>query len=199
MVEEAKGHHLGAWNMEQLARLERPDRELLMPRDVVMGFVGVPFGGKVADVGAGLGWLTLPLALAVGSPGEVFAIDPSREAVEFIAERARQAGLAQVRPCQAPAEATGLADNFLDRIVWHIMYHDVADRDRALGEMHRILKPGGRWIIVDWDKREMKEGPPLSVRMSPLDVENEVERAGFKVLRHWSAGPVTWGITAEKP
>ena len=193
------GHKLGPWTREQLARLEYPGRDLMMPRALVLDYVGAPFGSRVADVGAGLGWLTFPLALVVGSLGEVFALDPSPEAVEVIGERAQRSGLAQVRPREASAEETGLPDNFLDRIVWHTMYHDVADRAQALGEMHRILKPQGRWIIVDWDKRPMEKGPPLSVRVTPQEVETEVEAVGFRVVRKWSAGPVTWGITLEKP
>lgn len=192
------GHHHGAWTMDQLRNLERPERDQLMPRAVVLSALGAEPGATVADVGAGLGWLTFPLAVAVGASGRVLAIDPSHDGIDAISTRARQEGLGQIETIQAPAENTGLPDNYVDRIVWHTMYHDVADRSAALDEMRRILKPGGRWVIVDWDKKPMEVGPPLTVRMSPDEVKAEVTQAGFEVVEEWEAGPVTWGLTLER-
>ena len=191
-------HHHGAWGMEQLKRLQHPDRARLMPPEVVLEHLNAGLGSRVADVGAGLGWLTFPLAVAVGVSGRVLAIDPSEDGMAAIRERARREGLGQIETRLAPAEDTGLPDETVDRIVWHTMYHDVADRPAALHEMRRILKPGGRWVIVDWLKEEMESGPPLHVRMSAKQVAVEVTDAGFSVVDEWSAGPVTWGLTVEK-
>ena len=185
--------------MEQLERLNRPDRSQLMPIGPVLEAVDARAGSVVADVGAGLGWLTFPLAVAVGSIGRVYAVDPSRDGIGVIESRAKSEGLGQIRAVVAPAEATGLSADSVDRIVWHTMYHDVGDRQAALQEMARILKPGGLWVIVDWDKRPMDMGPPLSVRMSPDDVWGEVQTEGFIEKRRFSPGPVTWGLTVEKP
>lgn len=184
--------------MEQLARLNHADRGQLMPQAPVLEAVNAPAGAIVADVGAGLGWLTFPLAVAVGSAGRVLAIDPSEDGVQAIQARASEEELGQIEAIVARAEDTGLPHNYLDRVVWHTMYHDVEDRERALGEMHRILKPGGRWVIVDWDKRPMDVGPPLEVRISREQVLEEVAKAGFRVVDQWTAGPVTWGLTLEK-
>ncbi len=198
-MSESHHHHHGPWTMEQLQRLEQPEREALMPRGVVLAEINAKLGEKVADVGAGLGWLTFPLAVAVGQSGRVLAIDPSHEGIERIRSRAQTEGLSQVETLERGAEDTGLPGESVDALVWHTMYHDVADRARALSEMFRILKSAGRWVIVDWDKEDMEVGPPTAVRMSPGEVRGEVEKAGFRVKREWKAGPVTWGLTVEKP
>ncbi len=198
-MDQAQGHHHhhhGAWNREQLARLERPDRNRLMPIGTVLEALAVQPGAVVGDVGAGLGWLTFPLAQAVGPSGRVIAIDPSRDGISEIRGRAEREGLNQIEARLASAEETGLADGALDRVVWHTMYHDVANRPQALKEMHRILKPNGLWVIVDWDKRPMEMGPPEAVRLGPEEVAAEIQAAGFVVKAQWSAGPVTWGLTA---
>lgn len=192
-------HHHGPWSLEQLQRLEHPEREALMPRGPVLAELNAKLGEKVADVGAGLGWLTFPIAVAVGESGRVLAIDPSPEGIARMRSRAQADGLSQIETLERGAEDTGLPAEYVDALVWHTMYHDVASRPRALQEMFRILKSGGRWVIVDWDKEEMESGPPLSVRMSPEEVRAEVETAGFRVKRQWKAGPVTWGLTVEKP
>ena len=198
-VNRSHGHHHRAWTREQLSRLENPERVHLMPPMPVLQAIDAPSGGAVADVGAGLGWLTFPLAVRVGNSGTVWAIDPSRDGIEVIRARARQESLNQIRTVLAPAEDTGLDAQTVDRIVWHTMYHDVADRQAAIREMYRILRPDGRWVIVDWEKRPMVQGPPLEVRIAPEEVEKEVTAAGFSVRDRWSAGPVTWGLTLEKP
>jgi ubiquinone/menaquinone biosynthesis C-methylase UbiE len=184
--------------MDQLKNLLRPDREQLMPRQNVLAQIDARAGDQVADVGAGLGWLTFPLADVVGPQGQVYAIDPSHDAIQTLEDRARREGFSQVTPIEAFAERTPLSDAAVDRIVWHTMYHDVNDRPRALQEMRRILAPHGRWIIVDWEKTPMEVGPPMDIRMSPQEVAAEVEAAGFRVLSHWKAGPVTWGLTVAK-
>lgn len=196
---EEQHHHHGAWSGDQLRRLEHPDREHMMPRGPVLEAVNATVGSKVADVGAGMGWLTFPLAVAVGESGRVLAIDPSEDGIRVIRDRAQQEQLPQVEAMVASAEQTGLPESYVDAIVWHTMYHDVGDRARALQEMFRILKAGGRWVIVDWVKEPMESGPPLSVRMSPDEVSEEVRAAGFTVAHQWKAGPVTWGLTVEKP
>lgn len=198
-MEQTHGHHHGAWTLEQLSRLNHPQREAMMPIGTVLAHVNATVGGKIADVGAGLGWLTFPLAVAVGASGRVLAIDPSRDGVQAIQQQAQQEGLGQIDALVASAEETGLPDDHLDCLVWHTMYHDIDDRPKALAEMYRILKPGGRWVIVDWEKRPMDSGPPLHVRMAVDEVEQEVSQVGFRIVESWSAGPVTWGLTVEKP
>ena len=192
-------HHHGGWSLEELSRLTHPDRVRLMPQAPVLEQINAAKGSTAADVGAGLGWLTFPLAAAVGASGTVLAIDPSHDGVAAIREKAAAEGLGQIDARVASAEDTGLGQASVDRVVWHTMYHDVANRPAALAEMHRILKPGGLWIIVDWEKRPMEGGPPQSVRFHPHEVAAEVESAGFRVLSQWSPGPVTWGLTVERP
>lgn len=191
-------HHPAGWTREQLANLERPDREKIMPKGPVLEALDIPPGARVADVGAGLGYFTLPMAQAVGVTGRVLAVDPSADACRELAHRAKNAQLSHVEIIQRPAETTGIPRASLDRILWHTMYHDVHDLGAAIEEMGRILKNGGRWVIVDWLKEDTGMGPPLTVRVSSDQAVDAVASRGFRVVSRFTPGPVTWGLVVEK-
>ncbi len=199
MMDHSDNHHHGAWTMDQLSRLVRPERNEMMPIATVLSHVHAASGSTVVDVGAGLGWLTFPLASLVGSHGRVVAIDPSTDGIQAIKVKADQDQSGHIEARVARAEDTGLPDECADCLVWHTMYHDVEHRSLALSEMYRIAKSGAHWVIVDWDKRPMDIGPPLSVRMAAEEVEMEVKQVGFRTVERWRGGPVTWGLTLIKP
>jgi len=202
MAEQEPGHHHHhhhEWTEEHLRHLEHPDREQWMPRAPVLEAVDARPGDKVADVGAGLGWLTFPLAMAVGASGRVLAIDPSPDAVRALRERSQADHLAQVEVIQARAESTHLPADYVDRVVWHTMYHDVEGRQSAIDEMFRIMKSGARWVVVDWVKDESVNGPPIAIRMHPEEVAGEITAHGFIQVGSFTPGPVTWGLIFEKP
>ncbi len=100
-------------------------------------------GQHVIDIACGTGMVTLPAAAAVGPDGHVLATDLSQKMVDDTERRARLAGLAnvEVRRCDAEQlDATGPFDVALCSL--GLMY--VPSPPAAIGEMHRVLRPGGR-------------------------------------------------------
>ncbi len=170
-----------------------------MPKGPVLAALSADFGMRVADIGAGIGYFSLPLAVAVGESGAIFAIDPSPAAREELRNRVKTSQLNQITILEGDAASTHLEDASMDRVLWHTMYHEVPDRDQAFDEMMRVLKPGGQWVLVDWQKIETPFGPPLEHRFSVGDVVLEVTRRGFREVRQFEPGPVTWGLVVEKP
>lgn len=197
--ESVPHHHHGenGWNREQLAGLDRPEREDWMPKAPVLAALAVKEGDAVADVGAGLGYFALPLVAMAGENGQVYAIDPSQDAVEELRLRASEAHLS-LTVIQRGAEDTGLEAASLDKVLWHTMYHDVQDLGRSVRESARILKPGGLWVIVDWKPDPMEKGPPLEVRVSPEMVSETVAPAGFTLLSEFLPSEVTWGMVWQR-
>lgn len=184
---------------EHLLRLDNPDREQIMPKAPVLEAVNATLGMRVADIGAGLGYFALPLAVAVGRAGVVLAVDPSPAAREELTHRAQNAGLSQVEVISGSAEETGLDSNSVDRALWHTMYHEVQHRPKAINEMLRILREGGRWVVVDWKKELTDFGPPAEHRFTADEVVDEVRPYGFREVQRFAPGPVTWGLVFEKP
>lgn len=111
--------------------------------------LAAPVGGEVAvDVGAGTGLLTLPLAETVET---VWAIDISGPMCAYLDAKAASAGLGNVRTATSSAVSLPLVDGAADLVVSNYCLHHLsdADKDRALAEARRVLRPGGRFVLGD--------------------------------------------------
>ena len=118
--------------------------------------VGYPFSGEavrpgdtVLDVGAGAGNDALIAAQLVGNDGHVIALDLTRPMTHRIQSAARAAGTGNVSVIEASAERLPLADGSVDSITSNGALNLVPDKRRAVAEMFRVLRPGGRLQIAD--------------------------------------------------
>ena len=107
-------------------------------------------GEAVLDVGCGTGDLTLEIARRVGSSGLVAGIDAAPEMVARARKKARQRHLA-IDFRVEPAEKLTFADQSFDVVVTSLVFHHLPDalKRQALAEIWRVLKPGGRFLLVD--------------------------------------------------
>ena len=106
-------------------------------------------GERILDVGSGPGFLLAQLAEAVGSEGAVRGLDPSPSMNAVAA--ARCAELPQVALVEGGAEALPFADAEFDAVVSTQVYEYVADIAGAFAEVARVLRPGGRVLVLDTD------------------------------------------------
>ena len=107
-------------------------------------------GEKVLDVGCGTGTLALTLKRSVGT-GEVHGIDASPEMIEVAKEKAPKAGSA-IDFRVALIEAIPFPDATFDLVTSSLMLHHLPDdlKRTGLDEIWRVLKPGGRFMAVDF-------------------------------------------------
>ncbi len=106
---------------------------------------------RVLDVGCGTG--TLAVLIKKEFPDvEVVALDPDRKALARAAAKARRAHAA-IRFDQGFADALPYPDAWFDRVVSSMMFHHVpvGERPGTLDEVHRVLKPGGRLEMLDFE------------------------------------------------
>ena len=108
-------------------------------------------GERILDIAAGSGDLAAALARRVGAGGEVWATDINRKMLERGRDRLLDEGVA-APAVQCDAERLPFADRYFDCVTVAFGLRNMTHKDRALGEMARVLKPGGRLVVLEFSK-----------------------------------------------
>ncbi len=164
-----------------IASLEDPARDAWQKPDEVVGALQLREGETVADVGAGSGYFTLRLAKAVGERGRVYAVDINPDMVRHLNRRLRDAGVRNVCTVLSEPADPLLPDASVDRVLIVDTWHHVEDQPAYLERLKHVLKPGGQVIHVDFQKRELPVGPPVSMTIAREDLVKQMEAAGFRL------------------
>jgi len=112
---------------------------------------GIRSGEGILDVGCGPGRLAIVAGSAAGPAGEVCGIDPAPEMVELARRNAARAGVSV--PFEVGViEALPYPSDHFDVVLSSLMLHHLPDelKRRGLAEVHRVLKPAGRLLAVDF-------------------------------------------------
>jgi len=124
-----------------------------MGRDVTEALVGYARpkpGMKVLDLASGTGEPAISLAVRIGSEGHVTALDLSSDLLAIAAERAQQRGLTNLSTQQADAHELPFPDQSFDLVTSRFGVMFFEDCEKALHEVHRVLKPGARACFLAW-------------------------------------------------
>ena len=161
---------------------EGESREIAREREAIAATLGLTAGDAVADVGAGTGLFLDLLARAVGPDGAVYAVDLSPGFVEHLEQRAQDEGLASVSVVLCTERSVELAPASVDVVFLCDTYHHVEYPSSVLWSIYRALRPGGRLVIVDFERipgvsRDWILG---HVRAGKETVLAEIEAAGFR-------------------
>lgn len=137
------------------------------------------------DFGSGTGLFAMPMAEAVGAKGTVYAVDNSPDMLAWIRNLNPPR---QLKPVQAEVTASGLPDNCADICLCAFILHEVDDPGRIINEVQRVLKPGGKVVVIEWNMT-VDKGPPKAIRISREKITQLFAKAGleFGEYREWSA------------
>lgn len=154
-------------------------------------------GENVVDVGSGAGADSLIAAQMVGSSGRVIGVDMTPEMLSKARRNALESGIANVEFREGYLESLPVQDAWADVIISNGVLNLVPDKEAALLEMFRVLKPGGRIQIADIAlQKPVPEGSKRDVTMwtgciagglLKAQLERKVVAAGFKDIA------VIWG------
>jgi arsenite methyltransferase len=135
-----------------------PDLVKDFPEEILAAFCGVgnPFslgplypGDAVLDIGCGTGVDSLVAARLVGTGGRVVGIDLTPAMIDKARANQARLGFGQLTFQAAEAEALPFPDNDFDAVISNGVFNLTLDKEKALQETHRVLKPGGRFLLAD--------------------------------------------------
>lgn len=165
-------------------RFETNDREVFVKRREIAGVLNLKPGMAVADIGAGTGLFSRLFADAVGPGGKVYAVDVSKDFLDYIGAGVRLRGQPQVETIRGTQESTNLAAGSIDIAFLCDVYHHLENHERILASIHQALRPGGILVLVEFDRVEGKSTAFVlnHIRASQAEFRREIEGAGFKPL-----------------
>jgi ubiquinone/menaquinone biosynthesis C-methylase UbiE len=159
------------------------------PHMLAVGMTGVRLGERFAQVGCADGGRLAAIAKVVGLSGRAIAFVPDAAAAERARKGAARAGvLVEIEtapPTRLPAEDSAFDLVILDDTGGLVTAMDTATRGAALGEARRILRSGGRVMVIGSGPRTGLAG--LLARtpaVSPVDAAPALKSGGFNAVRH---------------
>jgi arsenite methyltransferase len=140
--------------------------DVVEQRRAIRAALALQPGERVADIGCGPGFLAAEMAAEVGADGHVHAVDPSESMLAITRRRQTAAGAAPLEIAPGDALALPLADAGLDAAVCTQVLEYVDDVPAALADARRVLRPGGRLLILDtdWDAIVWHSRDPARMR-----------------------------------
>ena len=167
------------FNPRWLPALDSPWRDHWQQPACVLDALALRPGAVVADVGAGGGYFTEPLARRVGATGRVYATDVQDEMLDALRKRAEERELENVAVIRAAYDDPSLPDACCDLVFLANVYKEIDERVAWLRRLRRALRPGGRVAIIGFHPDAAGFGPPREVRLPTRTVEAELHASGF--------------------
>jgi 2-polyprenyl-3-methyl-5-hydroxy-6-metoxy-1,4-benzoquinol methylase len=165
---------------ELVKHFEDPARAQWQKPDEVIASLGPLDGKTVADIGAGSGYFTFPLAKKAA---KVIAIDIDQRFLDYIEQKKRTQKVgANVETRITAPDSPGLKPGEADVVLIVDTYHHIENRIDYFKKLKKDLAKGGVLVIVDYKKENTPPGPPVELRIAQEQVETELKSAGFTAV-----------------
>ena len=166
-IAEVMGHQAANW-------LERPERELEEKPKLLLDALRLKPGDVVADVGAGSGYHTFPIADRVGPTGTVYAVDIQPEMLALIDAKKQRRGTPQVKTVRGTETDPKLPAASCDLILLVDVYHEFNYPFEMAAALATALKPGGRLVFVEFRLEDARVPIKTLHKMSERQVKLEM-------------------------
>ncbi len=161
------------------------DRRLkLDPVRVISSLPIMPYH-KVADVGCGPGFFTIPLAKYLFD-GKLYAFDVQDEMLEATQEGLDAARLTNVEVAKSKETKLPMDDETLDGVFIAFVLQEASRPKALLKDVLRCLKPLGWLTVLEWNKVDTNGGPPVEQRIEELELREMAEEQGFRFRNNQS-------------
>lgn len=164
--------------------------------------LGLREGMKVGDFGAGSGHYARAAAAIVGHGGKVYAIDIQEDVLKHLKLNSHEHHQRIIEAVWGDIEKKGgthLRDASLDAVILANTLFQIENRVGLLGEIKRVLKPGCKFMLIDWAGSYGGMGPTLERVVSEHAAEAFFINGGFHKVKSFRAGPHHYGVIFTAP
>jgi ubiquinone/menaquinone biosynthesis C-methylase UbiE len=167
---------------EWIERFEIESREVYAAREEVLKACQIKPGERIADVGAGTGFYSQLFAKTTGWGGWVYSVDIAPKFLQHIASRATTDGVENLTTVLGTDVSVRLPPESVDLVFICDTYHHFESPQQSLASIFRALKPGGRLVLIDFERIPGKSREFLigHVRAGKEVFQAEVVAAGFQ-------------------
>jgi ubiquinone/menaquinone biosynthesis C-methylase UbiE len=168
--------------------------------EIVTSHFHLKDGDIIADFGAGSGYFLRALSLRVGS-GRVYACEIQKSLVEKVGDVIRSQHLTNVYPLWCDLEEVGgvpIKEATLDVGILVNTLFQLEDKEAACAEMNRLIRPGGRLMVIDWTDSFNGLGPSADHVYEERFAINLFESNGFVLEQTYPAGAHHYGLAFRK-
>ncbi len=160
----------------------------------VLQETGLKGGDSFLDVGCGEGHFSIAASKIVGNKGKVYALDSYEKSIAVLKEQIHRQQIANIEAIVADVtQKMPLPDGIIDVcLMANVMHGFLANGEvpRVMTETARVMKMKSMLAVVEFQKIDEPPGPPISIRMTPDELEALISGYGFKKDRVAEVGPI---------
>jgi ubiquinone/menaquinone biosynthesis C-methylase UbiE len=182
---------------KNLAKLNDRRRLEYLDPDLIWEKAALNEPEVLVDIGAGTGFFALRFSRKL-KKGKVYACDMSGKMIEWMEQNLPEDSRGIVIPVRTEESSVPLADESADAVYMINLHHELEDPPALLKESFRLLKKGGKMLVIDWKKTESPEGPPLAIRVAEETVERQMAGCGFSDIMKYDVLPYHLFLVGEK-
>jgi ubiquinone/menaquinone biosynthesis C-methylase UbiE len=177
--------------------LERNTREKEENTKKAISKLPITSSSVVADIGAGTGYYTFPIAAKVPK-GKVYAVEIQDPAIAYLQRRSKQLNLNNVIVVKGGEKSPNLPENAIDLAIMVDVYHELSYPHEMLQAIRRSLKPGGKLLLLEY------RGEDPAVEIKPLhkttiaQLNKELNANGFHLKQDGEFMPIQHFLVYQK-
>jgi ubiquinone/menaquinone biosynthesis C-methylase UbiE len=183
-------------NKEMMKNLDMPERKEALPPEKILQLLQIQENDNLLDLGAGTGFFSIPVSKM--TKGMVYALDIEPEMLAELQRRTDKQGIKNIKLIEGSIEDIPLSNGLIDGVIASLILHYVNPVSKALAEIQRVLKPGGKLLCFEWETKETPLGPPLHKRISSSDMEKAIQGSGLTIIKRLFPKDFLYIFVAQK-
>jgi ubiquinone/menaquinone biosynthesis C-methylase UbiE len=182
---------------EHLAKLNDPRMIEFLKPDFVWEKLELKDPEVLVDIGAGTGFFALLFGKKMKN-GKIYACDISDVMLDWMRENLLPEPGYTVIPLKMNESSVPLPDDSADLVYMIDLHHELEEPVELIVECCRLLKKGGKLMIIDWKKEETPKGPPVSMRIPVETIYHQMDGACLCNIRTYDILPYHNFIVGQK-